>query len=353
MPTTVAGTFTAKGVSASIAADNLPVEITFSITGTFSATWQIERSKTPDGSAWEVVYGPSRLTDSAVVQAQPNERFRARCSAFTSGTITYTMSDRAMSPGPQRILGGFRNDGPAWMVPAGVTAPTFGGNTPNLNVAGASFAQGTVGIARWSANATGGQLAIGHSRATVVGDQTALVDADALGQVGFYGSDGVDLILGAWIKPLVTGSPSAGVMPTSITFGTAVSNNVPVERMRIDPNGNVGIGFSSSLTKLSVNGPISRGVPIGKTLSFTLAASEGTIICNGAGTITVTLPAGSATPGRELWIKTVAAQLVVSASSNVVPQAGGAAGTAILAATAGKWALLIADGTNWTIMASN
>ena len=226
MPTTVAGTFTAKGVSASIAADNLPVEITFSITGTFSATWQIERSKTPDGSAWEVVYGPSRLTDSAVVQAQPNERFRARCSAFTSGTITYTMSDRAMSLGPQRILGGFRNDGPAWMVPAGVTAPTFGGNTPNLNVAGASFAQGTVGIARWSANATGGQLAIGHSRATVVGDQTALVDADALGQVGFYGSDGVDLILGAWIKPLVTGSPSAGVMPTSITFGTAVSNNV-------------------------------------------------------------------------------------------------------------------------------
>jgi hypothetical protein len=36
-----------------------------------------------------------------------------------------------------------------------------------------------------------------------------------------------------------------------------------------------------------------------------------------------------------------------------VPLAGGAAGTAILAATAGKWADISSDGTNWVIMASN
>ena len=52
-------------------------------------------------------------------------------------------------------------------------------------------------------------------------------------------------------------------------------------------------------------------------------------------------------------IKTIQAQTVVSASSNVVPLVGGAAGTAILAATAGKWATLVSDGTNWVIMQGN
>jgi hypothetical protein len=37
----------------------------------------------------------------------------------------------------------------------------------------------------------------------------------------------------------------------------------------------------------------------------------------------------------------------------VVPLAGGAAGTAILAATAGKYATLVSDGTNWIITQAN
>ncbi|MFZ2154914.1 MAG: hypothetical protein WAV72_02155 [Bradyrhizobium sp.] len=59
-----------------------------------------------------------------------------------------------------------------------------------------------------------------------------------------------------------------------------------------------------------------------------------------------------ADPGIELWVKTIAAQTVVSASSNVVPLAGGAAGIAILAATTGKWSFLKSNGTNWEIMAA-
>ena len=56
--------------------------------------------------------------------------------------------------------------------------------------------------------------------------------------------------------------------------------------------------------------------------------------------------------GREVMIKTIAAFTVVSASSNIVPLIGGVAGTAILAATAGKWATLVSDGTNWIVMAA-
>jgi hypothetical protein len=40
----------------------------------------------------------------------------------------------------------------------------------------------------------------------------------------------------------------------------------------------------------------------------------------------------------------------VSASSNVVPQGGGAAGTAILENVSGNWATLVSNGTNWVIM---
>ena len=93
--------------------------------------------------------------------------------------------------------------------------------------------------------------------------------------------------------------------------------------------------------------------PVTKTASFTLGSNENEVICNGTATITVTLPAASSWVGRKVRIKTVAAFTVVSASSNVVPLAGGAAGTAILAATAGKYAELVSDGSNWVIMAGN
>lgn len=93
--------------------------------------------------------------------------------------------------------------------------------------------------------------------------------------------------------------------------------------------------------------------PVTKTTAFTLGANENEVICNGSASITATLPTASAWVGRKVRIKTVAAYTVVSASSNVVPLAGGAAGTAILAATAGKYAELVSDGTNWVVMAGN
>ncbi|MEN6644305.1 MAG: hypothetical protein ABFE08_17840 [Armatimonadia bacterium] len=92
--------------------------------------------------------------------------------------------------------------------------------------------------------------------------------------------------------------------------------------------------------------------PVTKTASFTLGADENFVICNGTGSITVTFPAASTAPGRVVWIKTIAAQTVVSASSNVVPANSATAGTAILADTAGVWAMLVSNGTNWVIMAN-
>lgn len=94
-------------------------------------------------------------------------------------------------------------------------------------------------------------------------------------------------------------------------------------------------------------------VPVTKTTAFTVADHEDEIIVNGSASVTGTLPAAASYPGRKIRIKTRAAYTVISASSNVKPLDTDTAGTAILAATAGKWAELVSDGANWVIMAGN
>jgi hypothetical protein len=92
--------------------------------------------------------------------------------------------------------------------------------------------------------------------------------------------------------------------------------------------------------------------PVTKTADFSLAATENLVINNKSGSAcVVTLPSASSFTGRVVTFKTIQAQQLNSASSDVVPLAGGAAGTAILTGTAGRWATLVSDGTNWVIMA--
>ncbi len=93
--------------------------------------------------------------------------------------------------------------------------------------------------------------------------------------------------------------------------------------------------------------------PVTETLAYAVGQSDSSIILNNAGGVTLTLPAAAQTAGRWLYVRTIAAGAVASASANVVPLAGGAAGTAILAATAGKWAAIQSDGTNWQVMMAN
>jgi hypothetical protein len=108
---------------------------------------------------------------------------------------------------------------------------------------------------------------------------------------------------------------------------------------------------SGTMSNVTMTNIVSNA-PVTKTANFTVAATENFIVCNGAASITVTLPAASTNIGRVLVIKTIAAQTVVSAASNVLPVTSATAGTAILAGTAGAWAMLVSNGTNWVIMAS-
>jgi hypothetical protein len=114
-----------------------------------------------------------------------------------------------------------------------------------------------------------------------------------------------------------------------------------------------GVSAASVTATGALNGTqLDLNAPVTKTASFTLGATENFVVCNGTGSITVTFPTASASTGRVVWIKTIAAQTVVSASSNVLPIGTATPGTAILAASAGANAMLVCDGTNWVIMTS-
>jgi len=90
--------------------------------------------------------------------------------------------------------------------------------------------------------------------------------------------------------------------------------------------------------------------PVIKTADFTVASGELWIINDKSGsTCTVTLPAASVYAGRTLNFQNYQDQSLVSASSDVIPQGGGSAGSAILTNVAGNWATLVSNGTNWVI----
>ncbi len=138
-----------------------------------------------------------------------------------------------------------------------------------------------------------------------------------------------------------------------VYYTNAIGSTSITERVRIGQGLGVGVTTEPGVGSIAGAGGLQTAAPSTKTGNYTVLVTDSSLILNGSGTITLTLLAAATYPGRELVLKNIAAFTVVSASSNVVPQAGGAAGTAILAATAGKWAVLKSDGTNWQIMTSN
>ena len=87
--------------------------------------------------------------------------------------------------------------------------------------------------------------------------------------------------------------------------------------------------------------------------TYTVAATDTSLIFNSTASCTVTLPSASTFSGRIIYMKTIAAFTVISASSNVLPLTTNTAGTAILAGTAGQWAMLHSNGTSWVKMAGS
>jgi hypothetical protein len=105
------------------------------------------------------------------------------------------------------------------------------------------------------------------------------------------------------------------------------------------------IGAGGALVATGLN----LGAPNIQTVDYTLVATDVFVINNKAATAAV-YTLGTATAGKLLFIDSYTVFGVNSASSNVIPKAGGAAGTTIIGLVAGASAMLIGDGSNFRIV---
>jgi hypothetical protein len=141
----------------------------------------------------------------------------------------------------------------------------------------------------------------------------------------------------------------AGTYVTSVT-GTApvVSSGGTTPAISMAAANTSTNGYLTSTDWNTFNNKQAISAPVTKTADFSVAATDLWLINNKSGSsCTATLPAASSYSGRVLHFQNYQAQTLVSASSNVVPLAGGAASTSILLASSGDSATLVSDGTNW------
>ena len=141
----------------------------------------------------------------------------------------------------------------------------------------------------------------------------------------------------------------AGTYVTSVT-GTApvVSSGGTTPAISMAAANTSTNGYLTSTDWNTFNNKQTTSAPVTYTANFSVAVTDNWIINNKSGSsCTATLPAAASYSGRVLHFQNYQAQTLVSASSNVVPLAGGAASTSILLASSGDSATLVSDGTNW------
>ena len=220
-----------------------------------------------------------------------------------------------------------------------------------------------VGIGRVPGNAFDVQGAVRFRTLTGNSTPTRIIGADATGDI-----NQITLGTGLTISSGTLSATSTGTV-TSVSAGSpangltvATGTTTPVISMALAASGTIGVVsagtqvFSGSKTFEGLIGfqkALQRPYQsvTGSSASITTASTW--IVVNHAGTVTLTFPSASASTGTEFHIKTITNNAVNSNINNVVLLAGGSAQAGILSATAGKWATLVSDGSNWVIMQAN
>jgi len=185
----------------------------------------------------------------------------------------------------------------------------------------------------------------------------SFVDLSVTGTTSFDGAQGTSgqVLTSAgtgntptWTTPTTGTVTAVSVVSANGLAGTSSGGATPALTLSTSITGILkgnGTAISAAVVNTDYFAP---SAPVTKTANFTVADTEVWLINNKSGsTCTVTLPTASSWTGRVLRFQNYQVQTVVSASSNVVPLAGGAAGTSILLASSGDSATLVSDGSNW------
>jgi hypothetical protein len=229
---------------------------------------------------------------------------------------------------------------PTWTTPTGGTLTSVtgtspvvssGGTTPEISLA-AGYGDTKNPYAAKTANfvlagPTTGAAAVPTFRALVAADIPALA----------YGTGTVTSV------SVVSANGFTGTVATSTTTPAITLTTSIIGLLK----GN-GTAISAAVANTDY---VPLSTVLTQTADYTIANTDMWIINNKTGSaLTLTFPAASLWTGRSITVKNMQAQLVNSASSNVVPIDSTTADSAILLGVIGNWATLISDGTNWVIM---
>ena len=269
---------------------------TTSVSGYLTSTdWNTFNNKQPAGAYLTAVTSDAPLTGAGTSASHLS---MPAATTSVSGYLTSTDWNT------------FNNKGSGTVTSVTGTAPVVssGGTTPAISMAAATTSvSGYLTSTDW--NTFNGKQAAG----------TYVTAVSVVSANGFAGT-------------VTTGATPAITLTTSITGllkgnGTAISAAVANTDY---------VPLSTVLTK---------------TADYTITNTDMWIINNKTGSaLTLTFPAASSWTGRQITVKNMQAQLVNSASANIVPIDSTTAGTAILLNVIGNWATLVSDGTNWVIM---
>jgi hypothetical protein len=269
--------------------------------------------------------------------------------SFTGGLITVATATTTPALTVAGTSGGivYFSSASTWASSAALTqyGVVYGGGAGGSPVATAAGTTGQVltattgGAPTWAAPATNGTVT---SVSVVSANGFAGTVATATTTPAITLTTSITGLLkgnGTAISAAVSGTDYApATSGTSILYGNGSGgfSNVTVGS---------GLSFSAGTLAATTSAP---SAPVTKTADFTVAATDVWLINNKSGsTCTVTLPTASTNSGRVLYFQNYQTQTLVSASSNVVPLAGGSAATSILLASSGDSATLVSDGTNW------
>jgi len=218
-----------------------------------------------------------------------------------------------------------------------VTAGAYGSassvTTLTVNAQGQLTVAGNVAIAIAASQITSGTI----DSARISGSYTGITGVGTL-TVGTWNATTIGVLYG--------GTGQTSYTNGQLLIGNSTGNTLT--KSTLTAGAGVAITNGTGSITIAGDGTHTTSAPVTKVADFTVAATDTWIINNKSGsTCTATLPSPATNTGRVLYFQNYQNQFLVSASSNVVPRAGGAASTAILADEAGDTATLVSDGSNW------
>ena len=141
------------------------------------------------------------------------------------------------------------------------TANWFNGTSlvPSVEIFGtANTSNRMTALTYGSADAGAAILAMGKSRSATPDNYTIIQDDDQMGIISFQGTDGTHFLEGASIRADIDVTPGANDMPGILEFHTTADGaDSGTERMRIEEDGHVAIGHTTTNRMLLVQTPSS------------------------------------------------------------------------------------------------